>query len=71
MELKVKFLKWSAGTPVAMLNKKTAYQIGVHTKGRVVIRTLSRYSKEIYAITDIVENKIINKDEIIVSSESG
>ena len=37
MELKIKILKWSAGLPVAMLNKKTAKKLGVHSKDRIFI----------------------------------
>ena len=29
MKLKIKLLKWTAGTPVAMLNKKTADKIAL------------------------------------------
>ena len=65
MKLKVKFLKWSAGVPVVMLNKFTAEKIGVHTKERVLIKS---HSKELSTIVDIVE-KVVNKNEIAVSSE--
>ena len=41
MELKVKFLGWSAGLPVAMLHKETAEKAGVHTQGRILIKTIS------------------------------
>jgi|TARA_Y100000310_G_C20643530_1_gene795287 AMP phosphorylase len=68
MELKIKLLKWSAGFPVAMLNKKTTDKIGVNTKGRVSIKTLSKHSKKIYTIIDTIEG-LVKENEIMVSSE--
>lgn len=65
MKLKIKFLEWSAGLPVAMLNKETAERIGVHTKDRIFIKS---GFKSITTIIDTVE-KIVKKDEIAVSSE--
>ncbi len=65
MKLKIKFLKWSAGVPVVMLNKFTAEEIGVHTQERVLIKS---DSKEISTIVDIIEG-IVKKNEIAVSSE--
>jgi|TARA_Y100000034_G_scaffold74282_1_gene89368 putative thymidine phosphorylase len=69
MELKVKFLKWSAGLPVVMLNKKTALKLGVHTQGRISIKTLSKHPKEISSIIDTIESNSVNENEILVSSE--
>ena len=68
MELKIKFLEWSAGLPVAMINEKTAEKIGVHTKDRVSIKSLKKNSKEISTIIDTIKG-LIRKDEIAVSSE--
>jgi len=68
MELKIKLLKWSAGLPVAMLNKETAKKIGVHTKDRIFIKTLSSHPKKISTIIDTIEN-LVGKNEIVVSSE--
>ncbi len=68
MELKVKILKWSAGIPVAMLNEKTADIIGVKTKGRILIKTLSKNSKEVSAIIDTAKT-LVKEKEIAVSSE--
>jgi putative thymidine phosphorylase len=68
MELKAKFLKWSAGFPVAMLNQKTAKKIGVHVQDKICIKTLSKYPKEISTIIDIVTG-LIKENEIAVSSE--
>ncbi len=68
MELKVKLLKWSAGIPVAMLNKKTAPKIGVHVGNRVSIKTLSTSPKEISTIIDIAK-ELVKENEIAVSSE--
>jgi putative thymidine phosphorylase len=68
MELKVKLLKWSAGIPVAMLNEDTAEVIGVKTKGRIFIKTLSKKKKEVSTIVDITKT-LVNKKEIGVSTE--
>lgn len=68
MELKVKLLKWSAGLPVAMLNKKTAKKMGVHVQDRISIKTLSKSPKEISTIIDTV-TRLIKENEIAVSSE--
>ena len=65
MKLKVKFLKWSAGVPVVMLNKFTAEEIGVHTKERVLIKF---DSKQLSTIVDIVGG-VVKRNEIAVSSE--
>jgi len=68
MELKIKLLKWSAGLPVAMLNKKTAEKIGVHSRDRISIKTLSKHPKEISTDIDIIR-RFVKRDEIAVSSE--
>ena len=68
MELRIKFLKWSAGLPVAMLNEKTANQMGVHAKDRISIKTLSKNSKEISTIIDTIKG-LVKENEIAVSSE--
>lgn len=65
MELKIRFLNWSAGLPVAMLNYKTAKKIGVHTKDRVSIKT---GSKEVSTIVDTIRG-LVKENEIVVSSE--
>ena len=68
MELKIKFLEWSAGLPVVMINEKTAEEIGVHTKDRVSIKTLKKNSKEISTIIDTVKG-LVGEKEIAISSE--
>ncbi len=68
MELKVKFLKWSAGLPVAMLNKKTAKKIGVHTTGRISLKTFSKYPIELSTVVDTIEG-VVKEGEILLSSE--
>jgi len=65
MNLKVKLLKWSAGAPVAMLNKETAKKIGAQIKDRIEIKTSS---KKITTIIDTV-GPLIKTNEIAVSSE--
>ncbi len=68
MELKVKVLNWSTGLPVAMLTKKTAEKIGVHTNERISIKKLSRNSKEVFTVVDIVDG-LFTKNEIGISEE--
>ena len=68
MRLKVKFIHWSAGIPVAMINKKTAEKMGVHIRGRISLRTLSKYPKEISTSVNTVKG-FVRKNEIAVSSE--
>lgn len=68
MRLKTKTLHWCAGVPVVMLDKKTAGKIGVPTKGRVLLRTISKKPKEVMAITNLV-TKTLGENEIGVSQE--
>ena len=68
MQLKTKFLKWSTGVPVVMLNKKTAEELGIHSQDRISIKTLSSNPKEFATIVNVIE-RIVKKDEIAVSSE--
>ncbi len=68
MKLKIKFLDWDAGLPVAMLDKKTAQKLGVHLKDRILIKTSQKNKKEFSTIVDIVEG-LIKENEIAVSSE--
>ncbi len=68
MELKIKFLKWSAGIPVAMIHKKTAAEIGIHSGDRISIKPVDKNPKAIYTIVDTVE-KIIKRNEIGLSFE--
>ncbi len=68
MKLKIKFLDWSAGLPVAMLDKKTAQKIGVHLKDRILIKTSQKDKKEFSTIVDIVEG-LVKPNEIAVTSE--
>jgi putative thymidine phosphorylase len=68
VELKIKLLKWSAGVPVAMINEDTAELIGVKTKGRILIRTISKNPKSVSTIIDFTKT-LVGKKEIAVSSE--
>jgi len=68
MKLKTKFIKWSAGLPVAMLNQEVATKLGVQTREMILIKTLSTRPKEVTAIVDIMD-KNLKGDQIIVSSE--
>ena len=65
MQLKIKFLKWSAGIPVAMLNEKTAEKMGVRILDRILIK---KGSKETITIVDTIGN-LVKENEIAVSSE--
>jgi len=65
MHLKIKFLKWSAGIPVAMLNEKTAEKMGVHILDRILIK---KDSKETIILVDTIGN-LVKENEIAVSSE--
>ncbi len=68
MKLKIKFLEWSAGLPVAMLNKDTAKKLGIHSKDRVLIKTLDEKPRKVSTIIDTVED-LVKEKEIAVSSE--
>ena len=68
MELKIKLLDWSTGLPVVMLDEETAKRLGVHTKDRIFIETISGKHKKISTIIDTIK-KFIGKDELVVSSE--
>ncbi len=68
MKLKVKFLKWTAGLPVAMINKKTAEKIGVRATDRISIKSYTRNTKEFSTLIDVVEG-LVKENELAVSSE--
>ena len=68
MRLKVKFLKWFPGVPVAMLNLKTAQRLGIHSRDRISIRTLGKNPKELSTVVGLVEG-IVGKNQIALSSE--
>lgn len=65
MQLKVKFLKWSAGRPVAILHETLADKISVHVDDRILLR---KNSRKIIAVVDIAKG-LLNKNEIAVSTE--
>ena len=68
MELKVKFLGWSAGIPVAMLNKNSAEKLGINPNDRVLIKTIGKKPKTLSTVIGLVE-KIVNQKQIGLSSE--
>ncbi len=68
MKLKIRFLEWSAGFPVAMVNQETAESLNIKPKDRITIKTISSSPKEFSTIIDTVED-LIKKNEIVVSSE--
>lgn len=68
MELRVKLLKWSAGIPVAMINPKTAGELGIHEGDRISIKNLEKRDGEFSTIVDIAE-RLVGKNEIGISKE--
>lgn len=68
MELKIRLLEWSAGFPVVMLNQRTADKLGIYSKDRILLKTLSRNPKKTSSIVDTIQD-IIKDNEIAVSSE--
>lgn len=67
MKLKIKFLNWSAGIPVAMLLEKTAEKIGVHAQDRILI--LINGKQKLTTILDVVKKGLLRENEIAVTSE--
>lgn len=65
MKLKVKFLKWSAGRPVAILHRTLAETAGIHVDDRILIR---KNSKKIIAVVDVAV-RLFDKEDIAVSTE--
>ena len=65
MKLKVKNLKWLAGRPVVILDRKTAEKLSINVDERIA---LYYDSKKIYAVVDIFE-KFVKSDEIGISHE--
>ncbi|MEX2017347.1 MAG: AMP phosphorylase [Candidatus Pacearchaeota archaeon] len=68
MELKVKFLKLTAGIPLVMLNSHTAEDMGLRATDRVSLETFSNPPKQISTIINLVD-KIVAKDEVGISDE--
>ncbi len=68
MELKVKFLKLTAGLPLVMLNKATAEEMGLRTSDRISLETFSKPPKQISTIINLAEG-IVAKNEVGVSDE--
>ena len=65
MKLKVKFLKLTAGRPVAILHKHFAEKASIHVDDRIFI---GRDHKKIAAVVDIAVG-ILKEDEIALSTE--
>jgi len=65
MKLKVKFLKLSAGRPVAILHKKFAEKASIHTDDRILI---SKNHRKIAAVVDVALG-LLKENEIAVSTE--
>lgn len=66
MKLKVKFLQFSAGRPVIILNEKFANSHSIHVNDRVYIKNKN---KSIVAIVDTTK-KILGEKEAILSLET-
>ena len=65
MKLKVKFLKLSAGRPVAILHKHFAEKVSIHVNDRIL---LQKNGRKIVAVVDIASG-LLKEDEIVVSTE--
>ena len=65
MKLNVKFLKFLAGKPIAILNNSTANRINVHIGERILI---SKFGDTLISIIDL-SNELLKPDEIAVSEE--
>jgi AMP phosphorylase len=68
MELKIKTSNWSAGLPVAMINKRVAERLGVHAGDRIIIKTYSKNPKEIITILD-TSDTFVKTGFIAISTE--
>jgi len=68
MKLKIKLMKWATGFPVVMLNEITAQNLGVHTKDRLLIKTLNPPYRSISTVIDTVQG-LVGKNELGVSIE--
>ncbi|MBR9701589.1 thymidine phosphorylase [Candidatus Pacearchaeota archaeon] len=68
MRLKTKFLDWSTGFPVAMLNQKTADKLGVNTGDRITIHVSLKEPREVSTITNTT-TKLVGVGEVALSSE--
>jgi putative thymidine phosphorylase len=67
MKLRIKFLEWSTGIPVAIIHPATAEELGVHAKDRVSIRKIN--DGEFFSTIIDIASGIFKKNEIVVSSE--
>lgn len=65
MQLKVKFLRLSAGRPVAILNKRFANKASIHVDDRILIK---KNSYKVIAVVDIAAG-MLNENELVVSTE--
>lgn len=65
MQLKIKFLKFLAGKPIAILHESTATRINVHVGERIAI---SKFADSIISIID-VSKELIKPEEVAVSEE--
>lgn len=65
MKLKIKFLKLSAGRPVAILNTKFASESSIHIDDRI---SIVKDDRKIVSVVDIASN-LVKAGEIIVSTE--
>ena len=65
MILKIRHLNWSAGRPVAILNKKTAEKLGANVNERI---SLKDSHGEILAVLDTASG-FIKENEVAVSKE--
>jgi len=67
MRLKIKFLDWSTGMPVAIIHPDTARELGVHAKDRVSVKRID--DGEAFSTVVDLASGLFKKNEIVVSSE--
>lgn len=67
MRLKIKFLKWTTGIPVAIIHPETAKKLGVHAKDRVSVKRIND-GEAFSTIVDLASG-MFKENEMVVSSE--
>ena len=67
MILKIKFLEWSTGMPVAIIHPDTAKKLGVHAKDRVSIKKV--HDGEFFSTIVDLASGMFHKNQIVISSE--
>lgn len=68
MEFKARFLKWSAGVPVIIINQKSAEKLGIEVNDRVLLKKVPDHSEEMHVIVDVIKD-LIKPSQVAVSQE--